>query len=163
MAAGVLLKSLYPKLFHTCVTQSLHHSAIKVKFHFEDLDQLITKAKSATCKNKTRQAKFATIGCPLWPVVTRWESLLNATWYYTKNLLEVKGIVESFEGSDMLETQAKVRLQTIGLATQLLKIKDQYECLIKLIETESAKYTIKEANQAIKKLKFGENTCSIKE
>jgi len=33
-----------------------------------------------------------------------------------------------------LLTQAKVSLQTTGLASQLLKIKDQYECLVKLIE-----------------------------
>ena len=37
--------------------------------------------------------------------------------------------------------QAKVSLQKSGLAGQLLKIKDQYECLVKLIEKmESAKY-----------------------
>ena len=46
-----------------------------------------------------------------------------------------------------------------GLAGQLLKIKDQYECLVKLIEKmESAKYTIKEALQAIQELGFGEDT-----
>jgi len=34
--------------------------------------------------------------------------------------------VESFEGSGALVTQAKVNLQTTGLASQHLKIKDQY-------------------------------------
>ena len=63
--------------------------------------------------------------------------------------------------SGNLVTQAKVVLQTSGLAIQLLKIKDQFECLVKLIETiESAKYTIKEAVQAIRELDFGEDTCS---
>jgi len=72
--------------------------------------------------------------------------LVNAPLYYAKNLPEVKAIVESFEGSGVLVTQAKVSLQTIGLASQLLKIKGQHECLVKLIETMgSAKYTIKEA------------------
>ena len=43
--------------------------------------------------------------------------------------------------------------QTADLATQLLKIKDQYECLFMLIETrESARYTVKEAVQAIQGL-----------
>ena len=36
--------------------------------------------------------------------------------YYAKNLLEVKAIVESFEGSNILVSQAKVNLQTTGLA-----------------------------------------------
>ena len=44
-----------------------------------------------------------------------------------------------------------------GLAGQLLKIKDQYECLVKVIEKmESAMYTIKEAVKAIQELDFGE-------
>ena len=70
--------------------------------------------------------------------------------------------MESFDGSGVSVTQAKVSLQTTGLASQLLKIKDQYECLVKLIETkESAKYTIKEAVQAIQELDFREGTCNI--
>ena len=48
-----------------CVAHSLHNCAMKVKSHFEDVDQVIAIAKSATVKNKTRQEKFATIGCPL--------------------------------------------------------------------------------------------------
>ena len=75
------------------------------------------------------------------------------------NLLEVKAIVESFVGSRNLVTQAKVSMQKSGLAGQLLKINDQYECLVKLIEKmESAKYTIKEAVQAIQELDLGEDT-----
>ena len=74
----------------------------------------------------------------------------------------MKAVVESFVGSGILVTQAKVSLQKSGLAGQLLKIKDQYECLIKLIEKmESTKYTIKEVIQAIQELDFGENACNI--
>ena len=51
--------------------------------------------------------------------------------------------VESFVGSGTLVTQAKVSLQKSSLAVQLLKIKDQYECLVKFIEKmESAKYRL---------------------
>ena len=79
-----------------------------------------------------------------------------------KNLPEVKAIVESFVGSGILVTQAKVSLQKSGLAGQLLKIKDQHEYLVKLIEKiESAKYTINEAVQAIQELDFGKDTCNI--
>ena len=71
-------------------------------------------------------------------------------------------MVKSFVGSGILVTQAKVNLQKYGLASQLVKIKDQYECLVKLIEKmESAKYTIIEAVQAIQELDFGENACNI--
>ena len=53
-------------------------------------------------------------------------------------------------------------MQKSGLAGQLLKIKDQYEGLVKLIEKmESVKYTIKEAVQAIQDFDSGEDTCNI--
>ena len=52
-AAGMTLKSLYPKLFHvTCVAYLLHNSAMKIKSHFEDVDQLIAKIKAIAIKNK---------------------------------------------------------------------------------------------------------------
>ena len=57
IAAGITLKSLYPKLFHiTCVAHLLHNCAIKIKSHFEDVDQLIAIVKAATIKkNPDRQ------------------------------------------------------------------------------------------------------------
>ena len=65
IGAGITLKSLYPKLFHvTCVAHLLHNCAMKIKSHFEDVDQLIAKIKAVTIKNKTRQAKFSAIGYP---------------------------------------------------------------------------------------------------
>ena len=60
--------------------------------------------------------------------------------YYAKNLPEVKAIVESFKGFGIVVNQAKVSLQITAnslqttLATQLLKIKDPRECLVKLRE-----------------------------
>ena len=157
IAAGITPKSLYPKLFHvTCVVHLLHNCAMKIKSHFEDVDQLIAKVKAVTIKNKTRQSKFSAIGYPSQPVSTRWGNWLNIALYYAKNLPEVKAIMKSFVGCGVFVTQAKVSLQKSGLAGQLLKIKDQYECLVKLIEKmESAKYTIKEAMQAIQELDFG--------
>ena len=164
IAAGITLKSLYPKLFHvTCVAYLLHNCAMKIKSHFEDVDQLIAKVKAVTIKNKTRQAKFSAIGYPSQPVLTRWRNWLNAALYYAKNLPEVKAMVESVVGSGILVTQ--VSWQKSGLAGQLLKIKNQYECPVKLVEKKMAiaKYTIKEAVQAIQELDFGENTCNIKQ
>ena len=75
VAAGATPKCLYPKLCHvTRVAHLLHNCAIKIKSHFEDVGHLIGKGKSATIKNKTRQAVC-----------------------YANNLPEVKAIVESFK------------------------------------------------------------------
>ena len=135
IAAGKTPKSLHPKLFRvTCVAHLLHNCDMKIKCHFKDVDQLIAKVKAITIKNKTRQEKLlSAIGYPPQPVPTRWRSWFNAALYYAKSLPEVKSIVESFVGSGILVTQAKVSLQKSGLAGQLLKIKDHYECLVKLI------------------------------
>ena len=139
IAAGITLKSLYSKLFHvTCVAHSLHNCTMKIKSHIEDVDQLIAKVKAVPIKNKSRHAKFSAIGYPPQPVLTKWGSWLNAALYYAKNLPEVKAIVESFVGSGILVTQAKVGLQKSGLAGQLLKIKDQYECLVKRVVPEQS-------------------------
>ena len=81
---------------------------MKIKSHFEDVDHLNAKVKAVTTKNKTRKAKFSAIGYPPQPVPARWGTWLNAALYYAKNLPEVKAIVESFLGSVILVTQAKV-------------------------------------------------------
>ena len=62
-AAGIALKPLYLYLLHNC--------AMKIKSHFENVDQLIAKVKAVTIKNKTRQAKFSAIGYPPQPIPTR--------------------------------------------------------------------------------------------
>ena len=114
IAAGITLKSLYPKLLHvTCVTHLLHNCVTKIKSHFEDVDQLIAKVKAVTNKNKTRQAKFSAISYPPQHVLKRWGSWLNAALYYAKNLPEAKAIVESFVGSGILVTQAKVSCKKV--------------------------------------------------
>ena len=77
---------------------------MKIKSHFEDVDQLIAEVKAVTIKNKTRQAKFFAIDYPSPPISTRSGSWLNAALHYAKNLPEVKGIVESFVGSEILVT-----------------------------------------------------------
>ena len=100
----------------TCVAHLLYNCAIKIKSHFEDVDQLIAKVKAVTIRNRIRQAKFSAIGYPPQPVPTRWESWSNAALYYANNLPEVKAIVESFVGSGILVTQAKVSLQKSNLA-----------------------------------------------
>ena len=107
IVAGTTLKSLYPKLFYvTCVTHLLHNCAKKIKFYFEDVDQLIAKVKAVTIRNISRQAKFSAIGYPPQLVPTRWVSWKNVALYYAKNLPKAKAIVESFVGSGISVTQA---------------------------------------------------------
>ena len=88
----------------------------------------------------------------LFPQPTRWGSWFNAALYYAKNLPEVKAIVESFVGFGILVNQEKVSLQKSGLAGQLLKIKHQHECLVKLIEKMESVNKKKNANKDISEI-----------
>ena len=56
VAAGAILKSLHPKLFHvTRVAHLLYNCAMKVKSHFEYNDQLFVKANQQQLKTKQDQ------------------------------------------------------------------------------------------------------------
>ena len=122
IAAGITLKSLYPKLFHvTCVAQFIVQLCYENQILLRRCGLANCKSQSiVTIKNKIRPAKFSAIGYPIQPVPTRRGSWLNAALYYAKTLPEVKAIVESLVGSRILVTQAKVSLQESGLAGQLI-------------------------------------------
>ena len=55
----------------TCVAYLLHNCIMKVRSHFDGVDQPIAKGKLVTVKNKTTQTRFATIGHPLLEKVQR--------------------------------------------------------------------------------------------
>ena len=98
--------------------------------HFEDVDLVIGKVKSAAVENKTRRPKFAAI-CSLTSAgCYKMGKLIKCCLVLCKDFVESKAIEESFEGSGILVAQAKVSLLTTRLATQILKIKDQYKCLV---------------------------------
>ena len=126
------LKVLYSHLFHvTCLVQMLHNCAEKVCVAFADVDNLVARVRAVTIKNKSRQAQFKHIGSPPEPVVTRWGTWLKAAGYYADNLIEVKKIVNEFEGDGILVKRAKEAVNDAGIAASLLKIKWDYSQLPK--------------------------------
>ena len=58
--------------------------------------------------------------------MTRWGSWLKAADYYANNLIEVKKIVNEFEGDGILMKQSKETVNDAGIAASLLKIKQDY-------------------------------------
>ena len=121
-ACTAMLKVLYPRLFHViCLAHMLHNCAEKVRGAFADVNNLIAYVKVATIKNKSRQAQFKHIGNPLESVVTRWSTWLKAADCYADNLIEVKKIVNEFEGNGILMKRAKEAVNDAGIAASLLK------------------------------------------
>ena len=146
-AATTTLKVLYPRMLHiACLAHLLHNCAEKVRSSFPEVDTLIARVKAVTVKNKTRRDLFKEIGSPPEPVVTRWGSWLNAAQYYATHLVEVRAIVDSFEGDGLLVKRAKDAVNDKDVAASLVKIKRDYDCLTKLIgKFESTKFIIAEA------------------
>ena len=85
---------------------------MKVRANFRAIDELIAREKALTVKNKARRTLFHAIGQPPQPVVTRWTSWLNAALYYSKNLSEVKAIVENLTDGGILVQRAKEIIKT---------------------------------------------------
>jgi len=157
------LKTLFPQLFHiTCLAHMLHNCAEKVRGHFAEVDNLIAAVKAVTVKNKQRRHKFNEIGSPPQPVLTRWGTWLNAVEYYAKHLVEVRNIVNSFEGNGVLVLRAKAAVNDWKVRESLVKIQRDYQVLPQLIKRmENSKYTIKAAYEDITKIDLKEDCAKI--
>ena len=162
-AATAALKTLYPNLFHvTCVAHMLHNCSEKIRAYYTDVDQLIAWTKAATVKNKTRRNKFEDIGMPPEPALTRWGTWLEAANYYAENLVQVRRIVNSFEGNGILVRKAKDAVNDEGVARSLTAIQRDYSNIPKMIKkVESSKYTMLEAYKDITKADFKSDSAGI--
>ena len=83
--------------------------------------------------------------------MTRLGTWLKAADYYTDNLIEVKKIVNEFEGDGILVKRAKEAVNNAGIVASLLKIKwAAYSQLPKIVQKiESPKFSIAKAHTAI--------------
>jgi hypothetical protein len=163
ISAGNTLHRLYPNLFHvTCLAHLIHNCAMKVKCHYSQVDQLISRIKNATIKNKTRSRDFAAIGCPPDTIVTRWGSWLNTALYYGKNLPAVRRIVRSWNGTGILLSQAQEIVEDATLMNNLMEIETCYSGLIDVIQRlEGAACGISEGYALVRNLDFQEDPCNL--
>ena len=140
----------------------LHNCAEKVRGHFAEVDNLIAAVKAATVKNKQRRHKFNEIDSPPQPVLTRWGTWLNAVEYHAKHLVEVRDIVNSFEGNGVLVLRTKAAVNDSKVRDSLVKIQRDYQVLPQLIKRmENSKYTSKAAYEDITKINLKEDCVKI--
>ena len=122
----------------------------KCAMHFANVDNLVAHVKVATIKNKLRQAQFKHIGSPPELVVTRWGTWLKAADYYANNLIEVKKIVNEFEGDGILVKRAKEAVNDADKQQAYRKSSGTILSYQKIIQKiESPKFSIAEAHTAI--------------
>ena len=108
--ASKTLKITYPRLLHaTCIAHLLHNCGEHMRAHFKAADDLISSIKAATIKNKDPPVLFtgAGLSAPPQPVLTRWATWLEASFYYAENFQIIKEIVGNFEEGGKLVERAK--------------------------------------------------------
>ena len=75
-------------------------------------------------------------------MLTSWRTWLNATGYYAKIVVEVRDIVNSFEGDRVLVKRAKTAVNDLEVREYLVKIQRDHQLLPQLIKKmESSKCT----------------------
>ena len=112
------IRILYPQICHIiCMANLLHNCAERMaRGHFKEIDSLIATVKAAaTMMNKNQRYKFNAIGSPPQPVLTRWGTWLNAAQHHVKNFVEVRDIINSFEGNGVQVKRARAVLKSFGI------------------------------------------------
>ena len=110
LKAGDTLKIMYQRLLYvTCTAHLLHNCAKHMRAHFKATNNLISSIKAATIKNKDRRSLFTAAGlsAPPQPILIRWDTWLETSFFYAENFQIVKHIVCSFEDGGKWVERAK--------------------------------------------------------
>ena len=86
LAGKTLKELLYSSLVHeNCIAHLRHNSAMRVRAHFKNIDEVIATINAATNKNKDRKNDFHDADLPSSPdpVITRWATWLIELLYIT--------------------------------------------------------------------------------
>ena len=138
----------------------LHNCAEHIRAHFKATDNLSSFIKAATIKNKDRRSLFTAAGlsAPPQPILTRWGTWLEASFFYAKNFRIVKQIVSSFEDGGKLVERAKEAIADQDVISQLRQIFSNYREIAVLIkEITNSSNTIVASVEAIQNLCFNDN------
>ena len=131
ISCAKILKIFYPRLIHiSCIAHLLHNCSMRIQAHFDDVNNLIASVKMAILKNQARRAMFNEIGLRSDVIVTRWGLWLKAAVYYAKNLPKIRDLVNSFEDDGKIVSKAKETVNNPSLHSSLIKISDQYKCIL---------------------------------
>ena len=90
-----------PSLMHvTCIAYSPHTSAMRVREHFKNINNVVASMKAATIKNRDRKIDFREANLPSPPdlVITRWATWLRTALCCSHVLLEKPVLDTGFPG-----------------------------------------------------------------
>jgi hypothetical protein len=98
-------KMLYPEVVRlTCLAHALHTAAKEVQGSYSDIAKLILNIKKVFVKGPLRVQQFKQ-EVPLlllpYPVLTRWGTSDDATFYYCKTYTAIEVIFKGFDSSEL--------------------------------------------------------------
>ena len=167
LKAGDTLKIMYQRLLHvTCTAHLLHNCAEYIRAHFKATDNLISSIKAATIKNKHHRFLFAAtaLSAPPLPILTRWGTWLEASFFYAENFQIVKQIVSSFEDGGKLVERVKEAIADQDVFSELRQIFGNYREIAVLIKEITNSSNIKtEITNSIQNLCFNDDPYQIKQ
>ena len=163
LKAGHTLKIMYQSLLRvTCTAHLLHNCAEHIRAYFKATDNLISSIKAATIKNKDRRSLFTAAGlsAPPQPILTRWGTWPEASFFYAENFEIVKQIVSSFENGGKLVERAKEAIADQDVFSELRQIFSNHREIAVLIkEITNSSNTIVAIVEAIQNLCFNDDPC----
>jgi hypothetical protein len=95
--SGRHLKVFYPKIVHvTCLAHALNLVAEKIRYQYEDVDNLISNVKKIFVKAPLRvemyKEKLKEMPLPPQPILTRWGTWLQAAMFYSEHFDSIKEV-----------------------------------------------------------------------
>lgn len=155
--AGQNLKIFYPNLIHvTCLAHALNRVAEEIRNHFPLVNSLISNMKKIFLKAPLRiqfyKEKLPNTPLPPQPVITRWGTWLEATFFYCDNFCQLDGLIaELSDESSQSLTELKRLFKNKEIKQQLSFLKTNYSFVSKTItQMEESNLPLTRSVQLIK-------------
>lgn len=115
MKAGTGLKQLFPNLKHvSCLIHGLNRVCEFIKDKFDEVNKLIACMKAVLVKSNGRRQLFREICKLTLPpdvIEIRWNSRLNAAFYYEKNMSAIRPFVAALNDKKFKKSKLIIKLK----------------------------------------------------
>jgi hypothetical protein len=159
------MRSLFPNLHHvTCLAHALNRVCIVIKDNYEEVNQLVSLFKEVMVKSHLREYQFhekTGISLPPKPVITRWNTWLNAAFYYSDNFTKIHEFINELPDSSKAIIKLKKLILSKTLENSLLSLKSFNFMTIAITRLQSQSMKLSEymdiLNEVKSKLKSQSN------
>lgn len=155
--AGKTLRNSFPNMIHvTCLAHGFNRVADTVRGLYEDVNELISSMKTTFLKSPSRTKKlkqlYPNMPQPPRPVITRWNTWIEACIYYNTYFDEIKNVLNNLDDQNTAKVRrAKLAIGKPHLKNHLEFITASCTVLVKATkQMESSTLTLSESLQVVK-------------